>query len=283
MAAIPQTVRKDGGLGRYAALVLLCALLGVMLFPFLIVLINAFKTPAEYAGGGPLSLPRGLSLAGITEFWSRVNFTNKLFNSALISLAVAVVGVLLSLLNAFALGIGKVRGRIGLLVFFLIANTLPQESLAYPLYYFAKALKIYDTQLAVIIVFSVIQSAFGTYLLSSVFSTFPRELVEAAQIDGCTKLQLLLWIVLPASLPTLAVLFTFFFIWTWNEFFLPLILLISNARQTVPLAIAVLQGQHNMDATTSSASALLGILPCILFFLVFQRTLTRGVMAGSIK
>lgn len=283
MTTLPQAVRRSDGLGKYVVLVFLIALLGVMFFPFLIVLINAFKTPAEYAGGGPLSLPRGLSLAGITEFWSRVNFTNKLLNSALISLAVAVAGVLLSLLNAFALGIGKVRGRLGLLVFFLIANTLPQESLAYPLYYFAKALKIYDTQLAVIIVFSVIQSAFGTYLLSSVFSTFPKELIEAAQIDGCNKLQLLLWVVLPASVPTLAVLFTFFFIWTWNEFFLPLILLISNARQTVPLAIAVLQGQHNMDATTSSASALLGILPCILFFLVFQRTLTRGVMAGSIK
>jgi raffinose/stachyose/melibiose transport system permease protein len=283
MTTLPQAVRRGDGLGKYVVLVFLSALLAVMFFPFLIVLINAFKTPAEYAGGGPLSLPHGLSLAGITEFWSRVNFTNKLLNSALISLAVAVAGVLLSLLNAFALGIGRVRGRIGLLVFFLIANTLPQESLAYPLYYFAKALKIYDTQLAVIIVFSVIQSAFGTYLLSSVFSTFPKELIEAAQIDGCNKLQLLLWVVLPASMPTLAVLFTFFFIWTWNEFFLPLILLISNARQTVPLAIAILQGQHNMDATTSSASALLGILPCILFFLVFQRTLTRGVMAGSIK
>jgi len=283
MTTLPRTVRRSEGLGKYVGLVFLSALLGVMFFPFLIVLINAFKTPAEYASGGPLSLPHGLSLTGITEFWSRVNFTNKLLNSALISLAVAVAGVLLSLLNAFALGIGRVRGRIGLLVFFLIANTLPQESLAYPLYYFAKALKIYDTQLAVIIVFSVIQSAFGTYLLSSVFSTFPKELIEAAQIDGCNKLQLLVWVVLPASLPTLAVLFTFFFIWTWNEFFLPLILLISNARQTVPLAIAILQGQHNMDATTSSASALLGILPCILFFLVFQRTLTRGVMAGSIK
>jgi raffinose/stachyose/melibiose transport system permease protein len=87
----------------------------------------------------------------------------------------------------------------------------------------------------------------------------------------------------PISMPTLSVLFVFFFIWTWNEFFLPLIMLISNSRQTVPLAIAILQGQHNMDATTSASSALLGILPCILFFLLFQRTLTKGITAGSIK
>src|ERR671933_926808 len=108
-------------------------------------------------------------------------------------------------------------------------------------------------------------------------------MIEAALIDGCNKLQLLLRIVLPISRPTLGVLFTFFFIWTWNEFFLPLIFLISNDHQTVPVALGVLQGDRLMDATTTSASALLGILPAMLFFVIFQRTLTRGITAGAIK
>ena len=189
----------------------------------------------------------------------------------------------MSLLNAFALGIGRVKWSALFLVLFLLGNFLPQEALVYPLYYFAKALKLYDTKLAVILVFTVIQSAFGTYLLTSVFSEFPKELIEAAVIDGSNKFQLLTKIVLPLSIPTLSVLFVFFFIWTWNEFFLPLILLVSSANQTVPIAIATLQGQHNMDVTTSSSSALLGVLPCILFFILFQRTLTRGITAGSIK
>ena len=75
----------------------------------------------------------------------------------------------------------------------------------------------------------------------------------------------------------------FFFIWTWNEFFLPLIFLVSNDNQTVPVALGVLQGEHMMDATMSSASALLGILPAVVFFLIFQRTLTRGVTVGAVK
>jgi raffinose/stachyose/melibiose transport system permease protein len=220
---------------------------------------------------------------GLVAFWNRVSFGNKLLNSALISLAVAICGVLLSLLNAFALGIGRIKGTTILLVIFLLGNFLPQEALVYPLYYFSKALRLYDTKLAVILVFTVIQSAFGTYLLTSVFSEFPRELIEAAVIDGSNRFQLLTRIVLPLSIPSLSVLFVFFFIWTWNEFFLPLILLITSGNQTVPIAIATLQGQHNMDVTTSSASALLGVLPCILFFILFQRTLTRGITAGSIK
>jgi hypothetical protein len=107
--------------------------------------------------------------------------------------------------------------------------------------------------------------------------------VEAAPTDGCGKVRLLLQVVAPVSMPTLRVLFVFFFIWTWNEFFLPLITPISDLRQTVPIAISTLQGQHNMDATTASASALLGLLPCIIFFAAFQRTLTRGITAGSIR
>jgi len=270
-------------LARIITVIFLVGLLCIMLFPFFIVIINAFKNPSEYASLGPMKLPGSLYLEGIINFWKRVDFSNKLWNSFIISFSVAILGIILSLLNAFALGIGKIRGRFLILVFFIVANTLPHEALAYPLYYFAKTLGIYDTRLSVILIFMVIQAAFGTYLLSNVFSAFPMELIEAAYVDGAKKMQILQKIVVPVSFPTLAVLFTFFFIWTWNEFFLPLIMLISNSNQTVPIAISLTQGQHNMDVTTASASALLGMLPCFLFFIIFQRTLTRGITAGSIK
>jgi len=268
---------------KYLSLAALIVLVIIVWYPMAIIAINAFKSPQDYASHGPMTFPVSIYVTGLISFWNRVNFGNKLLNSAVISLSVAVLGVTLSLFNSFALGIGKVKGTTFLLVIFLLGNFLPQEALVYPLYYLAKAVKLYDTQLAVILVFTVIQSAFGTYLMTSVFSQFPRELIEAAVIDGANKFKLLTRIVLPISLPTLSVLFVFFFIWTWNEFFLPLILLISSSNQTVPIAIATLQGQHNMDVTTSAASGLLGLLPCLLFFLLFQRTLTRGITVGSIK
>jgi raffinose/stachyose/melibiose transport system permease protein len=269
--------------GRWAVLAALVVLAVVMSSPFLIVTLNAFKSPAEYSSGGPLSLPKGLYLDGIIDFWNRVHFGEKLWNSVLISGAVAIGAVVLSVLNAYALGIGRVRGRLWILVLFLVANTLPQESLVYPLYYLSKEVGLYDSKLAVILIFTVIQAAFGTYLLSSVLGQFPREILEAASIDGAGKWRALSRIVVPISRPTLSVLLIFFFIWTWNEFFLPLIFLISNDNQTVPVALGVLQGEKMMDATMSSASALLGIVPAVAFFLIFQRTLTRGVTVGAIK
>lgn len=278
-----KSYRSTNRVLKWIPLVILAVFLLLMLMPFILVTINAVKTEPEFAQFGPLSLPHSINLTSLKDFWTRVNFSKTLFNSTFISLSVAVLAVILSLLNAFALGFGKVKGKAWLLVFFLMANFLPQEALAYPLYYFAKFLHIYDTPYAVIIVLTVIQSAFGTYLLSSVFSSFPREILEAALMDGCNKLNLLWDIVAPLSLPTLSVLFVFFFIWTWNEFFLPLILLPSNASQTVPLALAMNQGQYGMNITAQSASGLLGILPCIIFFLLFQRTLTKGITAGGIK
>ncbi|MEV6157862.1 carbohydrate ABC transporter permease [Nonomuraea sp. NPDC052129] len=268
---------------RYPILAALTVLAVVMLFPFVIVTFNAFKTPAEYSAGSPLSPPQGLNLDGIIAFWTRVDFGEKLLNSLVISGSVAVLAVLLSVLNAYALGIGRVRGRLWILVLFLVANTLPQEALAYPLYYLAKAAGLYDSKLSVIIVFTVIQAAFGTYLLSAVLGQFPKEILEAARMDGAGRFLALWRIVVPISRPTLSVLVIFFFIWTWNEFFLPLIFLVSNDTQTVPVALGVLQGEKYMDATMSSASALLGIVPAVAFFLIFQRTLTRGITVGAIK
>jgi raffinose/stachyose/melibiose transport system permease protein len=268
---------------RWIVLGGLLVLLLLLVGPLLVIAVNAVKSPADYAANGPLSLPGGLYWDGIVDFWNRVNFGQKLWNSFITSLAVAVLGVVLSILNAYALGIGRVRGRVWFLVFFLVANLLPQEVLVYPLYYISKEAGLYDSLIAIVIIFTVIQSAFGTYLLTSVYSEFPRELLDAAAVDGAGRWRTLWRVVVPVSGPTLAVLFTFFFIWTWNEFFLPLIFLVSNDNQTVPVALGVLQGDRMMDATTTSASALIGIVPAMLFFLIFQRTLTRGIAAGAIK
>jgi raffinose/stachyose/melibiose transport system permease protein len=255
----------------------------VVAVPFLMIVVNSFKSPADYNASGPLSLPTSLYTDGIVAFWERVNFPEKLWNSFFISGMVAVLAVALSVLNAFALGIGRVKGRTWIVVLILLANMLPQEVLLYPLYFMFKEVGLYDNVWAVIIIFTVVQSAFGTYLLASVFSTFPREMLEAASLDGATRRQILWRVVFPISRPTLAVLLIFFFIWTWNEFLIPLTFLVSNATQTVPVAITVLQGDRLMDVTTTSASALLGLIPTLIFFLIFQRTLTRGITAGAVK
>jgi len=275
--------RRHRGVGRWFVLGVVVLGLLATLFPFFLTIINAIKTSAEYASSGPLALPRGIDFTQLQKYWDLSDFGRKLLNSAIISACVAVFGVILSTLNAYAIGIGRVKGSRVILVLLLLGIMVPQESIVYPLYYMAKAVGIYDTQLAVIIVFSVLQSAFGTYLLSSVLGTFPREIIEAAEIDGANRWQMLWFVVVPVIRPTLMVIGTFFFIWTWNEFLIPLVMLVSNNNQTVTLAMGLTRGQNLSDPVLQAAASLLGIAPTIIFFLIFQRTLTRGVAVGSVK
>ena len=278
-------VRRKVRRTRSDWLVVVIAVVGAIVIaaPLLLILVNSFKSPADYASKGPLQLPIHPYFQGIIDFWNRVDFPRKLWNSIFISSLVAVFAVALSVLNAYALGIGRVRARSWIIVLFLLGNMLPQEALLYPLYMMFKRVGLYDNVWAIIIIFTVIQSAFGTYLLSSVYGTFPKEILEAASIDGAGRWRILWQVVVPISRSTLSVLMIFFFIWTWNEFLFPLTFLISNDNQTVPVAITALQGQRLMDVTTTSASALLGLIPTLIFFLIFQRTLTRGITAGAVK
>lgn len=266
-------------------LVLAFAIVAAILIvaPFYLIIVNSFKSPADYSNSGPLSLPTSFYTDGLVAFWNRVNFPEKVWNSFFIAGMTAVLAVLISVLNAFAIGIGRVKGRTWIVLLFLLANLLPQEALLYPLYFLAKAVGLYNNVWSVIIIFTVIQAAFGTYLLSAVYGTFPKEVLEAAAMDGASRWQILWRVIFPISRPTLSVLLIFFFIWTWNEFLIPLTFLVSNSTQTVPVAISVLQGDRLMDVTTTSASALLGLIPTLLFFLIFQRTLTRGITAGAVK
>ena len=269
--------------GNWVALVLLVLGAVIMLFPLLILAMNAFKTIGDYNATGPLSLPAHPTMSGITSFWVSSNFPMKFVNSLIISLVVAVLGVVLSVLNSVALGIGRVKGNRWIILLIMLANMLPQESLLYPLYTIFKEAGLYNTQLAIIIIFTVIQSAYGTYLLSAVYGTFPQAILEAASIDGATRWQVLSRIVLPISWPTISVLFVFFFVWTWNEYMIPMAFLMDDSVQTIPLALATIQGQHTMDATALAAASLLSIIPTIIFYVIFQRKLNQGIVAGAVK
>lgn len=255
----------------------------VMISPLVLLLLNAFKTNADYSTRGPLAWPTAFSLGSFRQFLQIIDYGRALWNSVVISTLVAILGALISLLSAYAIGVGRIRGRSGLLAVFLLATMLPQEALIYPLFYGAQATNTFNTVWSVIIVFTVLQGAFGTYLLSSVMSTMPMSLLEAAALDGAGRWRTLWHVVYPMMRPTLSVLMVFFFVWTWNEFYIPLILLSDQSVQTIPIALATLQGQNTINVTVLNAGSILSLLPTLVFFIIFQRTLSRGLTVGSVK
>jgi raffinose/stachyose/melibiose transport system permease protein len=275
--------RRPHTVGEWLLLVLAVLLALVIAFPLVMLLLNAFKSPQDYSTSGPLDFPRSFYTDGLVNFWVSKNFPRALWNSFFIAGAVAVLGVVVAVLNAFAIGIGRVKGRTWLTLLFLMANLLPQEMLVYPLFTAFDKAHLLSNPWSVIITFTVIQGAFGTYLLASLYGTFPKEILEAAAIDGASRWRTLLSVVVPISRPTISVLMVFFFIWTWNEFLLPLSFLNRPDSLTVPLVLEQLSGERQTDVTTLISATLLSVVPTIVFFLVFQRTLTRGITAGAVK
>ncbi|WNM24739.1 carbohydrate ABC transporter permease [Demequina capsici] len=268
---------------EWILMILACLGALIVVFPMVLLLINAFKSPADYANSSPLDLPKALDFTGIKTFWETQNFPRALWNSIFISTMVAVLGVILSVLNSFAIGIGRVRGRTWIVLAFLMANLIPQEMLFDPLFKLYDKLGLLSNPWSVIITFTVIQAAFGTYLLSSLLGTFPKEILEAAAVDGASRGKILRSVIVPIIRPTLSVLMVFFFIWTWNEFLLPLAFLNTSDSLTVPLLLEQLNGERQTDTTTLIAGTLISIIPTMIFFLIFQRTLTRGITAGAVK
>jgi raffinose/stachyose/melibiose transport system permease protein len=255
----------------------------VVAAPFLLVITNSLKTEAVYDRNGPLSWPSSFTLSSWTTYIEQSDYWRLLLNSTLISGLIAILAVTVSVLAAYAIGIGRIKGRRVYVYLLLIGTMVPQEALIYPLFYEASNFHLTDTIWSVVIIFTPLYGAFGTYLLASTLGTFPRSVLEAAEIDGAGRWQTLWRVVVPMIRPTLSVLLVFFFIWSWNEYLIPLVMLIDPSVQTIPIALAALKGQNIMNVTQMDAGALLSLLPTLIFFLVFQRTLMRGVAAGAVK
>lgn len=266
--------------------VMLCVAVVVaalMAAPFLLLVLNAFKTGADYSTNGPLAWPTTFTFDAFASYLNRVDFPRALWNSVLSSTVIAFAGTGLALLASYAIGIGRIRANTAITAILLIATMVPHEALIYPLFYGAQATDLLNSIWSIVVVFIMLFAAYGTYILSSVMSTFPREILEAAAIDGAGRWRILWSVVFPIVRPTLTVLVVFTFIWSWNEFYIPLILLGDPSSQTVPIALSTLRGQHSIDITVINAGSLLSLIPTLIFFMIFQRTISRGVTAGAVK
>ena len=279
----PTTKRRKRTALNWVMLGLAAMIAVVMASPFLLLVLNSFKTGADYSTNGPLAWPTSFTLDAFVSYLNRVNFPRALWNSILSSTIIAFASAALALLASYAIGIGRIRASTTITAILLIATMMPQEALIYPLFYGAQATGLLNSIWSIIAVFMVLWAAYGTYILSSVMSTFPREVLEAAAIDGAGRRRILWSVVYPIVRPTLTVLVVFIFIWSWNEFYIPLILLGDPASQTVPIALSTLRGQHSIDITVVNAGSLLSLIPTLIFFPLFQRTISRGVIAGAVK
>lgn len=204
-------------------------------------------------------------------------------NSMIIASSVTLLCIGFGSLAAYSFARMKFGGQEPFLYIMLFSYMLPPIMILVPLYTIMRDLKLMDTRLGLIIVYSALIMPFAVWILRGYFQSIPHELEDAARIDGCTRLGALIRVVLPLSAPGLVATGLFCFLASWEEFLLALIFTSSPAAKTIPIAIAEFTGRHAIDYGMMAAGGVVAAIPPILLALVFQRYLISGLMSGAVK
>lgn len=261
----------------------LMILLALLVFvPLYITFINGLKTYNEVATS-TLALPHVYQFENFAIVWKQINFLGVFMNSLIITV-IAVSGILL-VSSAAAFQLVRRPGLASQIIFLVILSSLviPFQTMMIPLVKVAQELKLINTLYGIIIMYWGFGVPFALFLFHGFIKSIPRELEEAALIDGCGTFGVYFRILLPLLKPITTTVAILNSLWIWNDFLLPLITLSSKKNQTIPLASSVYFGQYTNEWHLAMAALTMAVIPIIIFFLCMQRYIIQGITAGAVK
>ena len=270
-----------GSVGAAVTFVVLAVLALMIVFPFIWMLFTSLKPEAEIAVFPPQLLPRTWTLENYENVWTRIPFARLFLNSVVFAGGVTAISLLLDSMSAYALSRLEFPGRTAVFYLILIALMLPFQVMFVPLFVTVHDLHLLNSFGGLMIPRAT--NAFGIFMLRQFFMTLPRELDEAARIDGCSEFSIYWRIVLPLSGPALATLAVFHFMYNWNDFLWPLLITSSLEMRTLPAGLALFVGSHVVEYGVVMAGAILALLPLLVAFLFAQRYFIQGIAMTGIK
>jgi multiple sugar transport system permease protein len=244
-------------------------------------LFTSLKPEAEIVTYPPELFPRTWTLENYGNVWSRIPFARLFLNSVLFAGGVTLISLTLDSMSAYALARLDFPGRNAVFIVILIALMLPFQVMFVPLIVTVHDLHLLDSYGGLIIPRAT--NAFGIFMLRQFFMTLPKELDEAARMDGCSEFGIYWRIILPLSGPALATLAVFHFMYNWNDFLWPLLITSSIEMRTLPAGLALFVGSHVVEYGVVMAGAILALLPLLVAFLFAQRYFIQGIAMTGIK
>ncbi|MCX7596367.1 MAG: carbohydrate ABC transporter permease [Fischerella sp.] len=274
--------KRNSQLHILATYGLLGAIALVTLFPLLWLISTALKSQTENIFQSPPQLlPSQPTLNNFVSVWQTNPFGQYLFNSTLIAVLTVGLNLLFCALAAYPLARLSFPGRDWIFMAIVSTIMIPFQIVMIPLYILTVQLGLRNTYLGVI--FPSLASAFGIFLLRQAFMSVPKEMEEAARMDGCSELDLWWNIMLPAIRPALVTLAIFVFIGSWSDFLWPLIVIQDENLYTLPLGVAKLAGTFSLDWRLVAAGAVISIVPVLILFLFLQRYIVPTETGSGVK
>jgi raffinose/stachyose/melibiose transport system permease protein len=267
-----------------AARVTRMAVLTVLIVFTAVPLISMVTTALQQQGTSPigLSFPSHPHWHNFVDAWNAADFKTLLFSSTLIVLGVVPAAVIFSTLAGYGLA-QRVRGGSLVYALFVLGLTLPAEALISPLYFELRSMGLVDTRWALILPLLGLFMPFGVFWMRTAFQSLPAEITEAAEIDGASGWEIFRRVQLPLLVSSLSSLTILFFLWTWNQFLLVIVLINNPNDRNMAGALATFQGEHGTNVVLLCAGALTIMAPSLLIFSVFQRYFVRALLQGAIK
>lgn len=255
----------------------------LMAIPFWVMAVTSLVSPDEVFQMPPRLWPKVFHWENYARLFQQAPMGIYFFNSVLVSVVTTLGHVLFSAMAGYAFSRLHFPHKNKIFFVFLMTMMVPPQVNIVPLFFLMKSFHWLDSYAALIV--PGLFGAFGVFMLRQWFNGLPKELEEAARMDGCNPWQIFWKVALPLATPALAALGIFVFINTWNSFMWPLIVTNSESMRTLPVGIATLKGsfRDTTDWTVLMAAATLSILPVVIVFLIGQKQFMKGILAGSVK
>lgn len=265
-----------GLLPRVLSVLALILMAGVWLVPLAWGVNTSFKSEVDASAAGGDWIPAGgFTPAAYREIFAQGNLPVWALNSLLIGVAVTVLTVVVSAMAAYALSRGLFRGRRALLAVTAASIMVPPQILIVPLFRQMLVMNLVDTYAAVIL--PQVVAPIMVFILKKFFDAVPRELEEAARIDGAGSVRIFVSVILPLSRPILAAVSIFVFITTWNNFLWPFIITSDPTLMTLPVGLSSVKDSYGLQNAQASAASVLAAVPLLVVFMLFQRQIVKSV------
>ncbi|MET3698287.1 carbohydrate ABC transporter membrane protein 2 (CUT1 family) [Bacillus oleivorans] len=254
----------------------------ISLYPILLMVMSSFKTNAEIFEN-PLSWPESLSLETYRTLLDQIPFMTYFFNSVIVSFGAVVLVLITASLASFYIARYRFKWNNFLFLLFLMGMMIPIKLGIVPLFILMNDLHLTNSLWSLILMYTATGIPLSILILTGFFKTMPKELEEAARIDGASDLRILWNVVFPLMRPALGTVMIITFIQSWNDFFFPLIFITEEAKKTIPVGMLSLFGEHSADWGALFAGLTLSSLPMLILFFIASKQFMEGLTAGAIK
>jgi raffinose/stachyose/melibiose transport system permease protein len=276
---VPTRARPRERAVRLAGYLLLWAYAAVALAPLLVMVLDSLRPNADVLAH-PLALPKALDLSSYSTAWTQASFGTYVRNSVLVTVAAVALDVGVSLPASYILGRYRFRGSGTLIAYFLAGLMLPIRLGILPIFYLLGSLGLVDSRLGLVLVYAAGGVPFSVFIMSAFFRGLPRELEEAARIDGAGETRIFARVMLPLVKPAIATVVVFRFVPLWNDFFFPLVLLRTTDRYTLPVGLTQFFGEFQTNWSALFAGLVIATVPLVVLFLVATKQIVEGLTAG---